>query len=474
VRWSHFRFSVVGQLLASPPEPGELSAALTALAGREWRHPTTGVPVHFSAPTVERWYYLAKQTGDPVRALERRVHGGVGKHPSISKALDDAVHAQHKAHPGWTYQLHHENLVVVVEKDPKVGPLCSYTTLRRFMKQKGLVRHRRRKRGKDDDGTTFAPREQRSYENPYVSGLWHLDFHTGSRRVLTSKGTWASVHLMGILDDHSRLCCHLQWFYDESARSLIHAMAQAIMKRGLPRSLMSDNGAAMTATETEEGLARLGITHFTTLPYTPEQNGKQERFWGSVEGQLMPMLEGEKELTLELLNRATQAWVEQGYNHRKHSEIGMSPIERFLDDKTVARPAPTAEALRSAFRREERRTQRRSDGTISVGGVRFEVPQRYRTLARLTLRFVAWDLSSVDLVDEHTGAILDTLLPLDKAKNADMQRRPLTAPDVANTTAPDDVGIAPLLTKWMGDYAATGLPPAYIPLGHDDDAEVSR
>ena len=31
---------------------------------------------------------------------------------------------------------------------------------------------------------------------------------------------------------------------------------------------MSDNGAAMTATEISEGLARLGVLHQTTLPWT--------------------------------------------------------------------------------------------------------------------------------------------------------------------------------------------------------------
>ena len=46
----------------------------------------------------------------------------------------------------------------------------------------------------------------------------------------------------------------------------------------------------------------------TTLSQTPEQSGKQEVFWSQVEGHLMAMLDGEKELTLELLNRATQAW----------------------------------------------------------------------------------------------------------------------------------------------------------------------
>jgi len=88
--------------------------------------------------------------------------------------------------------------------------------------------------------------------------------------------------LLGVIDDHSRLACHLQWYLDETAASLIHGLSQAFMKRGLPRALMTDNGAAMLAEETTGGLARLGILHQTTLPYSPYQNAKQEAFWAAL------------------------------------------------------------------------------------------------------------------------------------------------------------------------------------------------
>ena len=50
-RWAHLRFSVIGQLLAAPPDKGELKAAIEALAARIWRHPTTGEPVRFGFST---------------------------------------------------------------------------------------------------------------------------------------------------------------------------------------------------------------------------------------------------------------------------------------------------------------------------------------------------------------------------------------------------------------------------------------
>jgi len=120
----------------------------------------------------------------------------------------------------------------------------------------------------------------------------------------------------------------LQWYTEETAESLIHALSQAFHKRGLPRALLTDNGAAMLAAETTEGLERLGIVHHTTLPYSPEQNGKQESFWGQIEGRLLPMLEGERDLTLALLNVATQAWVEEEYHRKEHSEMGAAPLRR--------------------------------------------------------------------------------------------------------------------------------------------------
>lgn len=134
---------------------------------------------------------------------------------------------------------------------------------------------------------------------------------------------------LGILDDHSRLCCHLQWYLSETAEDLVHGLSQAIQKRGLPRALLTDNGSAMIADEVTEGLLRLGIVHELTLPYSLYQNGKQECFWASLEGRLLAMLGGVGELTLSLLNGATQARVDRAYNRTRHRELSCAPVERF-------------------------------------------------------------------------------------------------------------------------------------------------
>jgi len=471
--WASFRFAIVGPLLARPPSArGELLRALTQLAQTSWRHPITGEPVTFAVSTIERWYYQARSSPrDPVGALRNRIRQDAGTHTTLPPLLRQAVLTLYNQHVSWSVQLHYDNLEQLVRDEPALGQLPSYATLRRYMKSQGLSRRKKLPQhptaGQLRAVEHLEKREVRSFEAEYVHELWHLDFHVAGRKVLTRDGRWIKPEMLGVLDDHSRLACHVQWYDTECAESLVHGLSQAIQKRGLPRMLMSDNGGAMLAAETRQGLEGLGIVHATILAYSPYQNAKQEHFWLNVENRLLAMLENEDELTLDTLNDITQAWVEGDYNKAPHREIGTSPLRRFLDASDVGREAPDSKTLRQAFRRPVTRRQRRSDGTFSLDGVRFEVPSRYRQLETLHLRYAQWDLRTVELVDPSTGALLCPLFPLDKARNADGRRRSIepmgevTPPTTINT--PGKAGIPPLLKSLVEEYAATGQPPAYLP-----------
>jgi putative transposase len=466
--WAHFRFSVVGPLLSCPAPRGELRSAIEALAVKSWRHPVSGEWVQFSFATIERWYYRAKAArADPVGVLRRQVRADLGRCIAISEKLRTELIAQYKAHRRWSYKLHYDNLVILVEEDQSLGRKPSYSTVLRYMKARGLRKARPRpnadRPGAQAADAHFDTREIRSYESPYVGGLWHLDFHHARRQILTPGGQWRTPIALGIHDDYSRLCCHLQWYLTEQAEDLVHGLCQAFEKRGLPRQALMDNGSAMVAGEVIDGFQRLSITQDLTLPYSPFQNGKEEVFWSQAEGRLMAMLEGVKDLTLPFLNEATQAWVEMEYNRTKNDETREKPIDRFVNGSSVLRDCPSSEILRNAFRLEKKRTQRLSDGTVMIEGIRFEVPARFRTLGRLVVQYARWDLRNIHVVDERTGALLSPLYPLDRQGNADGRRRVIdpVVPDLPD--AAPRPGLPPLLRKLLAEYSATGLPPAYIP-----------
>ena len=210
----------------------------------------------------------------------------------------------------------------------------------------------------------------------------------------------------------------------ENAEALVHGLSQAFQKRGLPRALLTDNGAAMLAAETVEGLERLGIVHYTTLPYSPEQNGKQESFWGQVEGRLMPMLEGEPELILDLLNTATQAWVEQEYHRKDHSR---DPARRPSSATSRARRRPREPQLRGA-------PARLPHGGLAQAATQRRHRHRRGRALRGPLAPTARSCSSGSASRAGTSPASTSstrarattsrrCLPLDKAKNAERVRR---------------------------------------------------
>lgn len=466
-RWARFRFSVVGPLFSAPPKSGELRESLIALSKKQWNHPITGKPVTFSFSTIENWFYQARKKNNPIIALRTKRREDAGQSRQLSAPLKLAIQQQYRQHPGWSYQLHVDNLAVLLKQSQDLGALPSYSTVLRYMKFHDL-RKQRRIHKRDTIGAAIAAerletREVRGYEMDHVHSLWHLDFHHGSRPILDQKGRWQKPLLLAILDDRSRLICHAQWYLDETAETLVHGVMQALQKRGLPRSLMTDNGAAMISAEFTQGLERLSILHQPTLPYSPYQNAKQEVFWAQVEGRLMAMMEGVSDLTLEQINKATIAWVEFEYHRKMHSETNATPLERLLKGPSVGRECPESSVLRQAFCMKVSRKQRKSDGTFTLDGTRFEVPSRYRHIEQLQIQYARWDLSHVLLIDPHTNLVVCTLYPQNKSSNSEGLRRVLDKPETPTPLAAEEAGMAPLLKDLMAQYAETGLPPAYVP-----------
>lgn len=467
--WAEFRFGIIGSLLSDPPQAGELRGRLNELSERQWVHPFSQEKIRLSYSTLERWYYQSKnQDKDPVGVLRRKIRQDAGSTFSISQDTKNWLQTQYREHPSWSVQLHYDHLKLALQKEPVLGMLPSYRSVTRYMRHVGNKKKPRARSphspGYQKAQARLEARETRSFEMEYVGGLFHLDFHHCSRQLTDENGVCRTPLGLGIVDDHSRLCCHLQWYWQEDTESLVHGFSQALLKRALPRALLTDNGSAMISGEFTEGLSRLGILHETTLAYSPQQNGKIESFWGVLEGRLMAMIEGKKHITLSELNGYTQAWIEMEYNKKIHSETNEAPLTRFLEHKNVLRPAPNPSDLKLAFRCDLKRRQRHSDGTVSIEAKRFEIPSHYRHLIDLTVRYAKWDLSEVHLVDPRTQNILCRLLPVNLIKNSDQKRKPINPHGAESIAAINPTEVSPLLKKYLEEYSASGLPPSFIPM----------
>lgn len=202
-RWAHLRFSIVGPLLAAPPCHGQLQAELERLAAKHWLHPITGQPTRFGVSTIQRWYYTARSEKlDPVGVLCRKIRNDAGRQSSLNTGLRQILEAQYDAHKRWSRQLHYDNLRVVVTDNPACGPLPSYSTILRYMNAHGLARKilcSKKTPGVERAEARLQAREVRSFESGYVHGLWHLDWHHGSLKILV-QDEWVR-----------RPCCWRSW-----------------------------------------------------------------------------------------------------------------------------------------------------------------------------------------------------------------------------------------------------------------------
>ncbi|MCX6129488.1 MAG: DDE-type integrase/transposase/recombinase [Proteobacteria bacterium] len=470
-----FRFGIIGQLLQSPLEKGTLLPALKDLSAKEWVHPIKGQKVRFHWTTLERWYYLARNNkGPPYTKLSRKTRQGAGQQRMIHPALEQAVIELYSKHSSWSVTLLVDELRALARKNSQLEPVPSYSTVKRYLQARGMDRRKRVREdrpGHYEAHKRIEGREIRSFEYQHVGALWHLDFHKGKIRVVDRDGQIKAPMALAIIDDSSRFICHMQWYFSETTECLVHGFIQAIQKLGIPGNLMTDNGSAMTSAEFTQGLTRLGITHETILEYSPYQNAKQERFWGTLEGRLIPLLDGIKDIDIAKINEVTQIWLDQDYHRKEHDELsGSSPRDKYLQGPDIHKPCTLeSQELKSSFTMATRRRQRKTDGTVSLEGRRFEIPDRFRFLKEIPIRYARWDLSRVHIYDKSSDKIVCKIGPLDKAKNASGLRKNRSNPlPIANPS--ETIAEPPaLLVEMIENFKKTGLPPAYIPFIEETD-----
>lgn len=457
-----FRFGIISELLSRPPEVGDLAERLQEISKRVFIQPWNKQEIKVSVRTLERWYSAVRKASRPSEILQPKLRIDRGNSRVLTKEHIAWLGDYRRTFPPCSIQLLFDNLIAAAlkQKNP------SYSTVLRYCKkQHGWCQNWR--------GKSRNYKEIRSYEVEYVGQLWHMDFHKGKRFVLTENGEFQQPICMAIIDDNSRLVCHAQWFLNETAEVLVHGLIQAILKRGLPRTFYTDNGSAMKAEELKAGLESLNIKQEKTLPYAPYQNGKQEAFWQPLEGRLMKMLPAEKRLTLEVLNVVTQAWVEQDYHTTVHSEIKEKPLDRFFNNTNVLRAAPSYDDLQCNFRMRISRVVRKTDSTITIDGVRFQVPKCYTHMESLLIRYARWDLGEAEILCPDTYKSLTVIYPLNKLANSSGMRNRLTEGDEDNPKELiDDETILdlntdqlpPLLAKCLRMHAEQNPLRGYLPL----------
>lgn len=129
---------------------------------------------------------------------------------------------------------------------------------------------------------------------------------------------------LAIVDHASRACLRLQRLADKSSMRLLQELVQAVKRYGKPQFVRTDNEAVFTSQWFRGGLWVLGIRHQRIEPGCPWQNGRVERFIGTVKRALATEPIADQGAFTGAL-RDVRAW----YNHtRPHDHVqGRTPAE---------------------------------------------------------------------------------------------------------------------------------------------------
>jgi putative transposase len=310
-----------------------------------------GVPRQFTWRSIQTWLWCYTKLG--FLSLQNKKRSDKGKLRKVSpeellEAIQQVLPAFHAKHPKKSH-IYKACIERGLLRREKVAP----NTFSRLVNELELLKP-------DSD-----VKRRQAFSKQFANQMWQVDTMFGPH----VQGT--QTKLIAFIDDASRVLCHGEFFFQESTETFLSAFRAALYKRGIPEQIYADNGSIYTCKELMLVCSRLAII----LSHAPVRDGaakgKIERFFRTVrEDFLARNLDIS---SIDALNKAFTAWVEDEYNCRTHSTIQMKPIDRFGLDLKRVRFLPVCEANDELFFVEEDRLVR-ADNTFSLKNIRFEPP----------------------------------------------------------------------------------------------------
>ena len=367
-----FRWRVICEAVDLSLSARERGVLVRSLAAREHLGPG-GRWVRVSRNTVDRWIRAYRQGGfDALVPAPRRMPN------QTPEGLLELACALRREQPVRTAAQIHR---IIVEAK---GSAPSARTIQRLFVAAGLPW----------EGGQIG-RALGRFEAEFPNELWTGDALHGplvdGRRAF----------LFCFIDDHSRALVAYRWASREDVLNASRALRAGLAARGVPTACYCDNGSPFVSGQLLRACAVLGIRLIHSRPGRPEGRGKIERVFRTIREQVLGELEKHPPASLDDLNQTFQAWVEQVYHQRVHSETGQTPLERFL--AAGAPTVATEQSLREAFRWAERRTVSQT-GTVEMHANSYEVDPGLAG-RRVELIFDPLDLAEVEVrVDgRHAG-----------------------------------------------------------------------
>ena len=425
-----FRYGLIADLLHLPPGTHTLHARLREKADRDYDIP--GSPRRrVAAETLRDWLYAYRRGGFDALKPQRRADRGVAR--ALPQDVADRLCALKEAQPA----LSTARLITAARTQHLLPDdlVVARATVHRLLAAHGLA-------ARPSAEATTTDRRRFAFDAP--NELWMSDVMHGPSVFDPDDRRRHKTYLIALLDDATRLIPHAAFARRESVAAFLPVFEHAIRRRGLPKRLYVDNGAAYRSRHLALVCAKLGVTLIHARPYLPQGKGKLERWFRTARLQLLPALTEADTHDLEALNRRLWAWIDGEYHQTPHRGLaGDTPADRWASNAgAIMLPGD----LGDLFLFEEKRKVQK-DRTISLHGIAYEVD------AALIGETVLLRYDPVrrqrGIQVHHHGRLIEVAKPVDAYANCFVRR---------------DHG-----TKLLTPTASASAPPSGLPLRDFDE-----
>jgi len=322
----------------------------------------TGFPLQFTWRTIQTWYSNYKKHGVTSLIAKQRSDKGIARKIEPEKLLE----AIEQVMPDFNDNASNMTAVyrACIEKGLLRRESVAPNTFIRYVHEYNLFEPQL----KTEDKRRLA------FSKAHANEMWQADTMFGPHVKDGAKKT--QTKLIAFVDDASRVCCHGEFFLAENTDSLIKALRSALYKRGVPDAMYVDNGSIYSSKEITQICVRIGCQLLHTPVRDGASKGKVERFFRTVRQDFL--IKALDLSSITALNKSFATWVEEKYNAKTHSVLGMKPIDRFGLDLSRIRFLPPNIVSDELFYVEEKRKVL-ADNTFSFKRIRFEAPRDLRS-----------------------------------------------------------------------------------------------
>jgi len=356
-QWAIFWCSLLSPLLYGEIPPEEAGGFLRQLASTEQVFPD-GQRRRPSRATLWRKWKQYRDGG--FEALFRKRRSDRGKPRKATQAMIvKAVELK-------TEQPYRSNVPLNQFLESEFGKTIPKSTLYRHLKQAGATRLK----------LGISQRKvRRRWTRDHSNALWLGDFEDGPYVLCGDRAV--PTHLSAFIDCHSRYVVEARYYLRENLDILIDSLLRAWSVHGASRELYLDNAKIYHANALKAACFALNIRLIHRAVGDPPPGGLIERIFETAQSQLESEVRAGEILTLDRLNHALAAWLEQSYHQQPHSETGQPPLDRYHQGRRFTRHVNLQEVLKYFLRRQRRKVHP-DFSDVQLKGLFFQVDPRRR------------------------------------------------------------------------------------------------